>query len=143
MKPTLAKHAAKVRFGIVGSLNTLIDFGILFLLASFFGLPVLIANSVSVTVAFIFSFFANKNYTFKSKSKEGLFKQMVLFTIVTLFGLLVIQGTIVYILVAVFENLGLNRELSLMIGKLIATLASLVWNYLFYSRLVFKNPSER
>jgi len=64
------KNKAQIgRFAIVGTANTIIDFGLLFLL-TFLGLPKLAANTVSTGTAFVFSFFANKKYTFKSTSKN-------------------------------------------------------------------------
>ena len=70
MQEIAKKHADKLRFTIVGSINTVIDFSILFTLATLFNVPKELANFVSTFVAFLFSFFANKKYTFKSTSKN-------------------------------------------------------------------------
>lgn len=143
MHQLVQKHAAKLRFGLVGGLNTLIDFSILFILASLFGVPNLIANSVAVLVAFSFSFFANKKFTFRSKSNQHVVREAVLFTVFTLFGLLVIQNIIIALLVPMFGRLDISDDMSLLISKLVATVASLIWNYLLYSKVVFKSPSEK
>ena len=87
MQEIAKKHADKLRFTIVGSINTVIDFSILFTLTTLFNVLKELANFISTFVAFLFSFFANKKYTFKSTSKN-LKKQFLLFTIVTLFGLI-------------------------------------------------------
>lgn len=142
MNQLLQKHATKIRFGLIGGINTALDFGLLFLFAGFFGVPKLLANIFSTSIAFIFSFFANKKFTFKSTSKN-IVREMVLFTIVTLFGLWVLQGTVLYLVVPILSNLGLNENMSLLAAKLVATVVSLVWNYLLYSRVVFKNSSEK
>ena len=63
---------------------------------------------------------------------------MVLFTVVTLFGLWVIQGLIIHFMTPVIAGVGFTEDLSLMIAKLIATVATLIWNYLLYSKVVFK-----
>lgn len=141
MQEIAKKHADKLRFTIVGSINTVIDFSILFTLATLFNVPKELANFVSTFVAFLFSFFANKKYTFKSTSKN-LKKQFLLFTIVTLFGLWVIQTIIITAITPVFTNLGVNKATALLISKLIATIASLIWNYTLYSKLVFKKSKN-
>ena len=141
MQEIAKKHADKLRFTIVGSINTVIDFSILFTLTTLFNVPKELANFISTFVAFLFSFFANKKYTFKSTSKN-LKKQFLLFTVVTLFGLWVIQTIIITAITPVFTNLGVNKPAALLISKLIATTASLIWNYALYSRVVFKKPKN-
>ncbi len=141
MQELLKKHETKLRFGIIGVINTALDFGLLFVFSSLFGIPRGFANMLSTSISFIFSFFANKRYTFKSSSKENVVREMVLFTVVTLFGLWVIQGLIIHFLTPVIINLGTTEELALLASKLIATVASLIWNYLLYSRVVFKHKN--
>ena len=141
MQELLKKHETKLRFGIIGVINTALDFGLLFVFSSLFGIPRGFANMLSTSISFIFSFFANKRYTFKSSSKENVVREMVLFTVVTLFGLWVIQGLIIHFLTPVIINLGTTEELALLASKLIATVASLNWNYLLYSRVVFKHKN--
>jgi putative flippase GtrA len=141
MQELLKKHETKLRFGIIGGINTALDFGLLFVFSSLFGIPRGFANMLSTSISFIFSFFANKRYTFKSSSKENVVREMVLFTVVTLFGLWVIQGLIIHLLTPVIINLGTTEELALLASKLIATVASLIWNYLLYSRVVFKHKN--
>ena len=141
MQEIAKKHADKLRFTIVGSVNTVIDFSILFTLTTLFNVPKELANFISTFVAFLFSFFANKKYTFKSTSKN-LKRQFLLFTAVTLFGLWVIQTIIITAITPVFTNLGVNKPAALLISKLIATAASLIWNYTLYSRVVFKKSKN-
>ena len=123
-----SKNRQKIRFLLVGGTNTAIDFGLLFILNTL-GLPRVPSNTISTGVAFIFSFFANRNFTFSANS-GNIKKQMTLFIIVTLFGLWVIQP----IIISLISNL--------LVGKIIATAVTLVWNYLFYSRLVFKKEAK-
>lgn len=137
MQEILKKHETKLRFGIIGGLNTVLDFGLLFVFSSLLGVPRGLANIMSTSVAFVFSFFANKRYTFKSSDKKNVIREMVLFTVVTLFGLWVIQGLIIHFLSPVIASFGFSSELALLGSKLVATIASLVWNYLLYSRVVF------
>jgi len=126
----------KLRFGTVGAANTAVDFGLLFVLRSL-GLPIISANIISTTAAFCFSFFANKKYTFQSKD-GNVKRELFLFVIVTLFGLWVLQTIIIQLVLWPLHTTNLPSETSLLIAKVFATLVSLIWNYIMYSRVVFK-----
>jgi putative flippase GtrA len=126
---------------MVGGVNTLIDFGILFLLKAL-GLPTINANIISTTVAFCFSFFANKKYTFKTVG-SNLKREIILFVVVTLFALWVLQTIVINTVQIGLAHSGLDSQLILFIAKILAVCVTLVWNYTFYSRLVFvKKPSD-
>jgi putative flippase GtrA len=141
MEKLLKKHAEKIRFIIVGGANTALDFGILFLL-TFTGVDKFIANYFSTGIALIFSFFANKTFTFKHTSKNAK-KEFILFLVITLIGLWIIQPIVIWGATAALTPYIENDAVNLFIAKLIATVASLIWNYLLYSRVVFKKPTEQ
>lgn len=129
-------------FSVIGGINTALDFIILFVLASF-GVKIFIANIFSTGTTFIISFLMNKKITFKSVSnnKKELIREMVLFILVTLFGLWVIQNIVISTAMPIFENLLKNKRISLLLSKLIATIFSLIWNFILYKKVVFKNKS--
>jgi putative flippase GtrA len=139
MEKLLKKHAEKIRFGIVGGFNTALDFGVLFLL-TFMGIDKIVANYFSTGVALIFSFIANKKFTFKEQSGNAK-KQFALFLIVTLIGLWAIQPIIIWASSTLLVSYIPNEAINLFVAKLLATIASLIWNYLLYSRFVFKKIS--
>lgn len=132
----LKNNPQLLRFGIVGGANTALDFGLLFVF-KFIGIPVEIANIMSTGLAFIFSFFANKKYTFKT-TDTNVVREIVLFVIVTLTGLWGLQTLIIALTHNPLTQLMGNTDVALLVAKLLATVASLTWNYLFYSKLVFK-----
>ena len=148
----LDKYKDKIRFCIIGAINTLIDFSILLILNRGFKVDYIVANYISTTIALVFSFFANKYYTFECKG-GNVKKQSLSFTIVTLIGLWLIQplvmkginlllvnwqiGTIKLITLKISSD-----TIKLIIEKLVATVITLIWNYLFYSRLVFKTTPD-
>lgn len=136
MRDLVKKHAEKLRFAIVGIANTALDFIILFALTAF-GLDKIVANYISTTVAFIFSFFVNRSFTFQSKDKN-VRRQFILFVVVTLIGLWLIQPLVIAGVSWLLAGSTLAEPIILFIAKIIATVASLIWNYVFYSRLVFK-----
>lgn len=136
MKALLKKHESKLRFAFIGGINTALDFGILFLLTAL-GLDKLVANFFSTSVAFVFSFFANRTFTFKSTGSAK--KQFLPFLIVTLIGLWILQPLVILAITQLLHSL--DKALALFIAKLIATVVSLIWNYILYSRFVFNKKS--
>lgn len=136
----LKKHAEKIRFAIVGGANTALDFGILLILTNFFGMGVIGANYISTSLSLIFSFFVNKSFTFKSTSGNAK-KQFALFITVTLIGLWVLQPLIILGVDSAVAQFNWNENVVTIGAKLVATVASLIWNYLLYSRLVFKKDA--
>lgn len=129
----------KFRFVAVGIINTSIDFGVLFLMRSI-GLPTIPANIISTFAAFCFSFFANRKYTFKSTG-GNIKRELLLFIIVTLFGLWVIQTAVIAILTPVIGSFIHSNDIATLIAKLAATATSLVWNYVMYARVVFRKTT--
>lgn len=136
----IKNKSEKGRFAVVGIANTVIDFGVLFLL-SILGLPEIPANIASTSSALCFSFFANKKYTFKS-SGTNVARELTLFIIVSLIGAWVIQSAILYITLPLLDNLHLSEYVSLFIAKVLAIAVGFVWNYFMYSKVVFKKQEE-
>lgn len=125
------------RFIAVGAVNTALDFGILFGLQAF-GVPVVIANIISTSVAFIFSFAANKRYTFQTTG-TNIVREISLFIIVTLIGLWVFQSLIIIVCKDFFARLFGSEEVGLLFAKIIATAVSMTWNYVMYKTVVFRH----
>lgn len=132
---TVKNKAQSGRFVLVGATATAIDFGLLFVCRYVLNLPVAPANIISTGLAFVFSFFANKKYTFRS-SGSNVIREMILFTVVTLFGLWVLQTGVITLLVPIFSDHA-DEATALLLAKLLATGVTMVWNYLLYSRVVF------
>ncbi|MEI7918236.1 MAG: GtrA family protein [Candidatus Saccharibacteria bacterium] len=135
MRKILKKHAEKVRFAVVGGANTAIDFAILFILVAL-GIPTIVSNLISTSLALVFSFFANKKFTFKNEVTNKT--QFVYFLAITLFGLWIIQPLIIEGIKISLSALFLNNYFVLFAGKITATIVTLIWNYLLYKRFVFK-----
>ncbi len=148
----LATKIAK--FGLVGVVNTLIDFGIFnFLTGKRFRFERIKANLVSTTTAMIFSFFANQRFVFKSQD-GNFWLQAGMFYFVTAFGLYVLQNLIILTLtkkwklipnlaIGMVNALGLKRRLSddfvaKNTAKAVATVVSLTWNFIMLQYVVFR-----
>jgi len=136
----IKNKSQKLTFITVGGINTLIDFGTLFVLKSL-GLPVIPANIISTSAAFCFSFFANKKFTFKTVGGNAK-REFLLFIVVTLFGLWVLQTIVIQLVTMALAGFHMPTDLVLLIAKVLATIVSLTWNYMLYSRLVFKVKKE-
>ena len=129
------KSSAKpLRFILVGIANTAIDFFVLFGLTAL-GVELILANMISTSVALTFSFFFNRSFTFRSSGRKTT--QILGFLAVTLVGLWVLQPLILVFFVPLLTPV-FDRELSIIGSKMLATVVSMVWNYLLYDSLVFK-----
>lgn len=142
------------KFGLVGILNTLIDFGIFNVLTSKkIGWKKIPANLASTTVAMIVSFSLNRGFVFHATS-GNIYLQTAEFFAVTAFGLYVLQNIVIWFLLDVWEwpvelawkivqLVKLDKYMShdfvrKNAAKAAATLVSLTWNYLMFSFIVFK-----
>jgi putative flippase GtrA len=129
----------KVRFVLVGVANTAVDFVVFLTLAKLLGTSAIVANLISTTCALLVSYALNKKAVFGGGEDKGKL-QFAQFIIVTLTGLWVLQSIVIYavssLLVSLFPSL---PDTWVLLGaKVCATAVSLIWNYLWYSRLVFK-----
>lgn len=147
--PSELKRVGK--FGLVGAINTIIDFSLYNLLSAVAGFSLIAANLTSTSVAMVFSFVANKQMVFE-KGSGSVTRQAATFFLVTAFGLYVIQNGIIIVLtqvwlspvhlgVATAHLVGLQHDDGFVIkntAKIIGTIASLIWNYYLYKLVVFK-----
>lgn len=133
--------AEKLRFLAVGLTNTAIDFILLFLLTHT-GLYVIVANYISTTIAFVFSFAANKKFTFKTKN-ANLKRELAQFLIVSLIAAWIIQPVVILGVTSLAQSLfTVEGPGVLLIAKILATIAAISWNYVLYSRVVFKHADR-
>ncbi len=132
-KPTRDSIAS--RFALVGGVSTVIDFGILFLLRSI-GVNVITANIASTAIAFAFSFTANKKFTFQT-TNTNVRREIILFVIVTLFGLWVLQSLVIMAVSGLIQPHLANETMRTLVAKLLATVVSMTWNFILYKRVVF------
>lgn len=137
LKKVAKKHDKKLRFAIVGLFNTGLDFFILLTLTSL-GLAKIPSNYISTGIAFLSSFFLNKKYTFRNSTTDNIHRQFVLFIAVTMFGLWFIQPVVIVVLDWLISGFINSPPFSLVVEKLLATIASMLWNYIMYARYVFK-----
>lgn len=133
---TMRVTPRKIRFSLVSSVATAIDFSLLLLLTSF-GMTTITANYISSSISFVFSFFANKKFAFRTPDHH-IKREAVLFIIVTLTGIWLLQPLIIWKIEDTFDQSIHPTWLVVIIAKIVASFVTFIWNYLFYTRLVFK-----
>lgn len=134
----------KIRFAAVGIVNTLVDFAVLLSLTIFAGVPALWANIASTSCALIVSYLLNKKAVFGDTDTHNV-RQIVLFVAVTLSGIWLVQSVIIVSVTQWLHTavMGVVHDTWLLVAaKLIATVVSLVWNYVWYSTVVFRKKKH-
>jgi putative flippase GtrA len=140
------------KFGAVGVLNTFLDFFIFNFCTKYLGLALIPSNTISTTIAMVFSFIVNRQVVF-DKGNSSKLRQAILFFVVTAFGLYVIQNTIIHVLtvtwpVPLLDVVKSVRQMGVGVfsdafyvnngAKAVGTLASLAWNFIMYKKVVFR-----
>lgn len=129
-----AATATRLRFGLVGIGNTLVDLvGYTALVAV--GVPVFWANLASTTAGMLLSFTLNRSFTFRATDGDARL-QALLFFGVTATGLWLVQPLVITLTSPLFT--GLTGVAAIVAPKAAALVVGLVWNYSLYSRLVFR-----
>ena len=132
------------KFLVVGTMNTAIDWGILNILLMTSRtetvLGFAICKIIGFTVAMTNSYILNKKLVFQDNQKVSA-KQASVFVMVNLIGLAINVSIAVAVLTACRGFLVPGQWQFLIcsnLGAAIATIASLLWNFWGYRRLVFK-----
>jgi len=161
-KITILRQASK--FILVGGLNTLVDWGALSFLIFIFrkslnintGTVIFTVFSVTIIYYTLFkalsfilatvnSYIWNKLWTFQRKTDEAAGKEFSQFMIVTVLGFLINVGIASIIFKFIAPVGGLNNDQWAIIAAAIATMISMIWNFIGYKFIVFdiKKPNER
>lgn len=132
------------KFSLVGAINTAIDFGIFNVLIFLWGIhssTYLLFKSIAFIGAVGNSYLWNRYWVFKEeKSHDSRVMERILFFLVSLFGLGInaVVSYVVYIFL-IFIHLPVSDVLSANIGALVGTCTVLIFNFIGYQSLVFKN----
>lgn len=117
-----------IKFGLVGVLNTLINW-IIFALLNFLGVYYILSNIIAYVIATTNSYIWNSKWVFKYNGKDKK-ETTGKFIILNLIGL-ALNTTILYLLV---DMLGLNK----LVALVITTAIVMVINYIVNKMWVFK-----
>ena len=118
-----------LKFGVVGGIAFVIDYGILFLLAKVIGLNELISAAISFIVSLTFNYFLSTKWVFDAKKQTP--KEVIIFVLLSVVGLgineiLIYLGT---------KKLGID----VMSVKLFATAIVMVYNFITRKLIIEKH----
>lgn len=110
------------RFGLVGGLCFVIDYGLLALLTECFGINYLISGAISFSVSVTVNYLLSMRFVFESKEAVNRTKELIVFVALSLIGLGINQvlmwlGT---------DCIGVHYLLT----KLVATAIVMVYNFI-------------
>ena len=121
-----------MKFGVVGVVAFVIDYGLLALLTEVFGVNYLVSATISFTASVIFNYLASMRYVFTHKEGMSRRREFAIFVALSAAGL-VINNVCMW---AGVELLGVHY----LITKIGATFIVMVWN--FVTRKIFLDGGE-
>jgi putative flippase GtrA len=129
----MGKLVAQImKFGVVGVIATVIDFGVMNILYYGLGLDILIANTSGFAISLIFNYLASMKYVFAHKEGMSRRREFAIFVVLSVIGLVLNDG----IVLALKSGLGLEANLA----KICATALVMVYN--FVTRKIFLEGEE-
>lgn len=129
MKKLIAQF---MKFGVVGVIAFVIDYGILALLTEVFGVNYLVSATISFTASVVFNYAASMRYVFTHKEGMSRRREFVIFVVLSVIGL----GINNLCMWAGVELFGVHYLLT----KIAATAIVMVWN--FVTRKIFLDAGE-
>lgn len=123
------KHllAQIMKFGVVGVIATVIDFGVMIFLTEVFGINPVVSATVSFTVSVIFNYLASMHYVFSHREGMSRQREFVIFIVLSVIGL-AINDALMWVGTEM-------TPVDYRIVKVLATAVVMVWN--FVSRKIF------
>lgn len=113
-----------LKFGVVGIIATVIDFGVLYVLSQPLGMDPVISAGISFCVSLVFNYVASMRYVFTHREDMSRSREFVIFLVLSLIGLAINEAT----MAAGVAVLG-NSALAVMGTKVLATAIVMVWNF--------------
>lgn len=138
-----------LRFGVVGAIGSVIDFGVFNLLASVLHFPSIPSSVISFSLAVLNNFVLNRIWTFPETRSTPVLKQLTQFGIVSVAGLLIrtplfafLEQLLIPMAGKYVPNLltptivGHNLALAIVIGVV------MLWNYFINRFWTFRSPAN-
>ena len=135
-----------IKFGIVGVLNTAVDFAVLNLLVwltgTTEGVGLAVINVVAFAVAVTNSYLWNKFWTFRRKDSDEVGQEISKFLVVSVIGALLNTGVVFGITTLMDPLFGLSDTLWVNVAKVLATIVVLAWNFVGYKFWAFRMAEQ-
>ncbi|MEG0071807.1 MAG: GtrA family protein [Raoultibacter sp.] len=119
--------AQLMKFGVVGVIAFVIDYGLLIFLTEVFHVDYLISATISFTVSVIFNYVASMRYVFSHREGMSRRREFVIFVILSVLGLIIND-------LGMWIGVGL-LAIDYRITKIVATVVVMIWN--FVTRKIF------
>ncbi|MEF9841577.1 MAG: GtrA family protein [Raoultibacter sp.] len=124
--------AQLMKFGVVGVIAFVIDYGLLIFLTEVFYVDYLISATISFTVSVIFNYVASMRYVFSHREGMSRRREFVIFIVLSVLGLII-------------NDVGMWVGVSLLavdyrITKIVATVIVMLWN--FVTRKIFLDGGQ-
>ena len=113
-----------LKFGVVGIIATVIDFGVLYVLSQPLGMDPVISAGISFCVSLVFNYVASMRYVFTHREDMSRSREFVIFLVLSLIVLAIKEA----IMAAGVTVLG-SSALAVMGTKVLATAIVMVWNF--------------
>lgn len=113
-----------LKFGVVGIIATVIDFGVLYILSQPLGMDPVLSAGISFCVSLVFNYVASMRYVFTHREDMSRSREFVIFLVLSLIGLAINEA----IMAAGVAVLG-SSALAVMGTKVLATAIVMVWNF--------------
>lgn len=124
-----------MRFGVVGVLAFIIDYGIFVLLANWLNIHYLVANIFGFTISLIFNYLMSMKFVFERKEDADKKKEFIAFAALSVIGLGINELVILACVDGIYlHNTGLQEMFDIgfakQAGKIIATGIVMVYNFI-------------
>lgn len=133
------------KFAAIGFTNAAVDFGVLSLLLSFFGVTAGILYTVSKTISFIVasthSFFWNKFWVFEAGGSGDAGKQFGKFFIVSAFSAIINISVASLIVNIIHPIIGINVRTWALLGAVVGSAVALIVSFLGFRLTVFNRKN--
>jgi putative flippase GtrA len=116
-----------VKFAMVGAVGMVVDLTVLNVLHRGVGLPLLVANTISFTMAVVSNFTWNRLWTFPESRERPLVPQLGQFALVNVVGL-AINNLVLWLVYSLVKNF-IPDPLDYNLAKIVAIGVVLFWNY--------------
>ncbi|MFA7674115.1 MAG: GtrA family protein [Clostridia bacterium] len=128
MNDFVRKHSIFIGYVLIGTMATLLDMGVLYLLSDVIGWDAILSNCISVFLGISLSFILNSKFNFKKT--ERIIIKFIYFFSVCLIGMMI--GS------AIFEILYVELDMIKFLSKLISVITSGILQYLFNKNVTFR-----
>lgn len=114
-----------LKFGVVGAIAFLIDYGLLMLLSQLLGMDPVLSAGISFCVSVVFNYVASMRFVFTHRDDMSRQREFAIFIVLSVIGLIINE----LCMIAGVSVLG-DSALAVTATKVFATAVVMVWNFI-------------